>query len=96
MLQKFLSLDEFITPGLIKPFYLLGLALIALSALLGLLGGLALLFVSPGVALTTILTTLISCALGLIGLRVTAELYLAIFRLHDRFVGGHPKDGIPE
>lgn len=96
MFSKFLSLDEFITPGLIKPFYLLGLALIGLSALLGILGGLAAVLVSPGLAVTTILTTLIGAALGFIGLRVTAELYLAIFRLHDRFVGGHPKDGIPE
>lgn len=96
MFSKFLSLDEFITPGLIKPFYLLGLGLIVLSAVLGLLGGLASLFVSPALGFTTILTTLIGSALGFIGLRVTAELYLAVFRLHDRFVGGHPKDGIPE
>jgi hypothetical protein len=96
MFSKFLSLDEFITPGLIKPFYLLGMALIALSALLGILGGLAALIVSPGLAFTTILTTLIGSVLGFIGLRVTAELYLAVFRLHDRFVGGHPKDPIPE
>ncbi|WP_407050193.1 DUF4282 domain-containing protein [Methyloraptor flagellatus] len=96
MISKFLSLDEFITPGLIKPFYLVGLACLSLYALLGLLGGLGSLFVSPSVGLTILLSTVVSVTLGFIGLRITAELYLAIFRLHDRFVGGHPKDGIPE
>lgn len=96
MLSKFLSLDEFITPGLIKPFYLVGLACLALFALLGLLSALGMLFLSPMAGLSALLGTLIGTALGFIGLRITAELYLAVFRLHDRFVGGHPKDGIPE
>jgi hypothetical protein len=96
MLDKFLSLDTFITPGLIKPFYYVGLVLVGLSGLFGVLSGLGLLLYSPLTGLTTIITSTIGCALGLLGVRITAELYLAIFRLHDRFVGGHPKDGIPE
>lgn len=96
MLAKFLSLDEFITPGLIKPLYLLGLALIGLGAVVGVLAGFAGMFVSFGGGLVAILWTLISAVMSVIGLRVFVEVYLAVFRLHDRFVGGHPKDGIPE
>jgi hypothetical protein len=96
MFSKFLTLDEFITPGLIKPLYLLGLALIVLFTLLGVLTGFAVLFSSPGAGLTAILTSLISAVISFIGLRISFEVYLAVFRLHDRFVGGHPKDRIPE
>ncbi|MBT9289300.1 DUF4282 domain-containing protein [Prosthecodimorpha staleyi] len=96
MLNKFLSLDEFVTPSLIKPLYLLGLALIGLSAVLGVLGSLALLISAPAAALFGLLSTVIWSTMAAIGLRIFVELYQAVFRLHDRFVGGHPKDGIPE
>ncbi|MDR3375414.1 MAG: DUF4282 domain-containing protein [Ancalomicrobiaceae bacterium] len=96
MLNKFLSLDEFITPGLIKPFYFVALGLTALGTLLGVLGGLGALIFSPLTGLITILTALIAGVAYAIGIRMFSELFIAVFRLHDRFVGGHPKDGIPE
>ncbi|MDR3496532.1 MAG: DUF4282 domain-containing protein [Ancalomicrobiaceae bacterium] len=96
MPNKFLSLGEFITPGLITPFYFVGLGLTALGTLLGVLGGLGLLIYSPLAGLTTIFTALIAGIAYAIGIRMFAELFIAVFRLHDRFVGGHPKDGVPE
>lgn len=90
MLSKFLSLDEFITPGLIRPFYLVALGLIGLSALIGVLNGIFALDIK------TVLHAIINATLSFIGIRLFMELFLAVFRLHDRFVGGHPKDGIPE
>ncbi len=96
MLNKFLSLDEFLTPGLIKPFYLLALAVAGLATLFGVLGGLGTMLYSPVGGLMTILISLIGGVAYAIGIRFFCELFIAVFRLHDRFVGGHPKDGLPE
>ena len=96
MITKFLKLDEFLTPGLIKPFYLVALGLTALGTLLGMLGGLGLLIFSPLTGLITIFTSLVAGIAYAIGIRFFCEMYIATFRLHDRFVGGHPKDGLPE
>ncbi|MEJ1160770.1 DUF4282 domain-containing protein [Prosthecomicrobium sp. N25] len=90
MLSKFLTLDEFITPGLVRRLYPLGLALIALGALLDIMVSLV------SLSLIGLLWAIIRATMAFIVLRVMAELYFAIFRLHDRFVGGHPKDPIPE
>jgi hypothetical protein len=96
MLSKYLSLDEFLTPGLIKPFYLVALGLTALGTLFGVLGGLGTMIYSPVGGLITILISLIAGLAYAIGIRFFSELFIAVFRLHDRFVGGHPKDGMPE
>ena len=96
MFNKYLSLDEFLTPGLIKPFYLVALGLTALGTLVGILGGLGMMIYSPLGGLITILTSLVAGVAYAIGIRFFCELFIAVFRLHDRFVGGHPKDGLPE
>jgi len=96
MVNKYLSLNEFITPGLIKPFYLLALGLTALGALFGVLGGLSSMIYSPVGGLITILISLLSGVAYCVAIRFFCELFIAVFRLHDRFVGGHPKDGLPE
>ena len=95
-MTRFLTLNEFLTPGLLKPFYYLTLGLTGLGTLFGLLGGFGLMFFSPISGLFTIMTTLLFGAVSAISIRFFCELYLAVFRLHDRFVGGHPKDGLPE
>lgn len=96
MFDKFLSLDEFLTPGLIKPFYLLALGLTLLGTLFGVLGGLGMMLYSPIGGLISILITILTGIGTGIGIRFFCELFIAVFRLHDRFVGGHPKDGLPE
>lgn len=96
MFSKFLSLDEFLTPGLIKPFYLLALGLTGLGTVFGVLGGLGTMIYSPIGGLITILITLFAGVGYAIAIRFFCELFIAVFRLHDRFVGGHPKDGLPE
>ena len=96
MFDKFLSLDEFLTPGLIKPFYLLALGLTLLGTIFGVLGGLGMMLYSPIGGLISILITVLTGIGTSIGIRFFCELFIAVFRLHDRFVGGHPKDGLPE
>jgi len=96
MFNKYLSLDEFITPGLVKPFYLVALGLTALGTLFGVLGGLGTMIFSPIGGLITILISLLAGVAYAIAIRFFCELFIAVFRLHDRFVGGHPKDGLPE
>ena len=96
MFNKYLSLDELITPGLVKPFYLVALGLTALGTLFGVLGGLGTMIFSPIGGLITILISLLAGVAYAIAIRFFCELFIAVFRLHDRFVGGHPKDGLPE
>jgi membrane protein implicated in regulation of membrane protease activity len=96
MFSKYLSLDEFLTPGLIKPFYLLALGLTALGTLFGVLSGLSSMIYSPIAGLIGVLISLLAGIAYAIAIRFFSELFIAVFRLHDRFVGGQPKDGLPE
>ncbi len=96
MFTKLTKLDEFLTPGLIKPFYLISLGLTALGTLIGVLSGLSILLFSPITGLITILTALVAGIAYAIAIRFFCELFIAVFRLHDSFVGGQPKDGLPE
>lgn len=95
-LSKFLNLDEFVTPNLLRPFYLLAMGLTALFGLFGVLGGLGMMVISPLGGLVTIITSLGSTALALFGIRLGCEAFIALFRMHSRFVGGHPRDEIPD
>jgi hypothetical protein len=96
MFDKFLKLDEFITPALLTPFYLASVGLAALFALFGALTGLGVMFVSPIAGITSIIVSLGGGILSIIGIRMGFEAFLAIMRLHTRFVGGHPRDRVPD
>lgn len=94
--DRFLSLDEFITPDLMRPFYLLAIALAALTGLVGALGGLLTMLASPIGGLFTVLLSVGGALVAILGIRMGFEAYIAIMRLHARFVGGHPADPIPD
>lgn len=94
--DRFLTLDEFVTPDLLRPFYLAAIGLVALSGLVGALGGLFSMLVAPIGGLIAVLLSLAGAALGILGIRMAFEAYIALMRLHARFVGGHPRDPIPD
>lgn len=83
MLGDFLSFDKFIFPRIVRLVYLVGLVLIALSAIVGVLGGFAMMFAEPGAGLLTIVMALIGAALGALVWRVVVEFWLVIFSIND-------------
>ena len=96
MLDRLLALDTFLAPRLVRPFYLIGAALALLWGLSGFLVGLVLLVQVPWAGLFVITFALISALLLFLGVRLFAEGLIATFRMHARFVGGGPRDPIPE
>ncbi len=95
MYDQLLTLDAFLAPRLLRPFYLIGSALALLWGLSGFLVGLVLLVQVPWAGLFVISFALISALLLFLGVRLFAEGLIATLRLHGRVVGGGPKDPIP-
>ena len=92
---KLLSLDVFLGREFVRPFHLAASALALMLTASGLLIGLALMAQSFVIGLFVALTM---AALGvslLLGARLLAEIYIATSRMHERFIGGEPRDPIP-
>lgn len=96
MYAQLFALDAFLAPKLLRPFYLIGMALALLWGLSGFLVGLVLLLQVPWAGLLTIAFSLGSAALLFLGVRLLAEGLIATLRMHARFVGGSPGDPIPQ
>jgi hypothetical protein len=75
--------DRFITPSIIKFFYLLAVLVIALSGLSLLFAGLAQMPVSPLGGLATIISSLVGTLVGVIAIRIGAEFVLITFRINE-------------
>lgn len=75
--------DRFITPSIVKPFYWLVIALIALFGLSGVFSGLATMAVSPFGGFVVVLSSIISVVVGIVFSRIVAELILIIFRINE-------------
>jgi predicted membrane metal-binding protein len=75
--------DRFITPSIVKPFYWLVIALIALFGLSGVFSGLAVMAVSPFGGFIFVLSSIISVVVGVVSTRIVAELVLIIFRINE-------------
>ena len=96
MFAQFAALDAFLAPRLVRPFYLLGLALALLWTLIGLFASLVLLVQLPLLGVLAMAFVLASAAFGILAVRIAAEAAIAVFRMHVRFVGGGPNDPIPD
>lgn len=71
-MQKYLNLNELITPTIIRLVYWIGIALIVLGALGSVFGGFG-----------AFVFGLIGAAIGLVLWRVWCEVMLILFRIHD-------------
>jgi len=83
------SFDKKIAPSIIKPLYWIGMLLIVLGGIIFFFSGFFGLFTLgffPG--LWTMITSILFVIFGVLGLRVSAEICLAIFEIHDKTVGG--------
>jgi hypothetical protein len=75
--------DRFITPGIIKTFYWLVIALVILFGISGIFSGLAAMAVSPFAGVIIVLYSLAGIVVGIIFSRIAAEFVLIIFRINE-------------
>ena len=75
--------DRFITPTIIKSFYLLVIALISLFGVSGIFSGLATMAISPFGGFIVILSSIASVIVGVVFSRIAAEFILIVFRINE-------------
>lgn len=82
-LRDLFQWDRFITVHIIKIFYWLAIALIALLGISGMLSGLTAMAISPFGGLITILVSLAGICVGVVFSRILAEFILIVFRINE-------------
>ncbi|BEV46410.1 DUF4282 domain-containing protein [Afipia carboxidovorans] len=75
--------DRFITPTIIKTFYWLVIALVILSGISGIFGGLLQMAVSPFAGFIMVLMAIAGVVAGIVFSRIIAELVLIVFRINE-------------
>ena len=93
ILSRFWTFDSLLGGSIIKILYYLGLVGIALYVLFGIVASLGMGQYSAGGGLAGLILTLVFGVIGVVFWRVTCELWLIIFRIHDRL--GDIRDRLP-
>jgi predicted membrane metal-binding protein len=75
--------DRFITPTIIKTFYWLVIALVALFGISGIFSGLATMAISPFGGFLMLLSSIAGVIVGIVFSRITAEFILIVFRINE-------------
>ena len=75
--------DRFITPTIIKTFYWLVIALIALMGISGIFTGLSAMAISPFGGFIVLLSSIASVVVGVVFTRIAAEFILIVFRINE-------------
>jgi predicted membrane metal-binding protein len=75
--------DRFITPTIVKTFYVLVVALIILFGISGIFSGLAMMAISPFGGFLVVLSSIASVLVGIIFSRIITELILIVFRINE-------------
>lgn len=83
MFKDFLRFDRYLTPSIIRLFYLLQVVLIVLVALSSIIGAFAMMSYSVMAGLTYLLATLIGAAAGLIAARIVTEIVMVLFQNNE-------------
>ncbi|MBP6011399.1 MAG: DUF4282 domain-containing protein [Alphaproteobacteria bacterium] len=78
------SFDKKIAPTIIKPIYWIGLVLIVLGGIISFFTGFGWLFSSFFYGLWMMITSIIFVIFGVLGLRIAAEICLAVFEIHEK------------
>jgi Domain of unknown function (DUF4282) len=81
------SFDKKIAPTIIKPIYWIGLVLIVLGGVIFFFTGFFGLFSHFFAGLWAMITSIIGVVFGVLGLRIAAEICLAVFEIHERVTG---------
>jgi drug/metabolite transporter (DMT)-like permease len=82
------SFDKKIAPAIIKPIYWVGLVLIVLGGIISFFAGFFGLFSHFFAGLWTMVASVVWVVFGVLGLRIGAEICLAVFEIHERTTGG--------
>ena len=82
------SFDKKVAPAIIKPIYWIGLVLIVLGGVIYFFYGFGWLFSAFFYGLWMMITSILFVIFGVLGLRIAAELCLAVFEIHDKSIGG--------
>ena len=75
--------DRFITPTIVKTFYVLVVALIVLFGISGIFSGLGMMAISPFGGFLVVLSSIASVVVGIIFSRIVTELILIVFRINE-------------
>ena len=81
--QDLFQWDRFITPTIIKTFYWLIMAVIALFGIAGILSALSTMAISPFYGFILLLSSIASVVVGVIFARIAAEFILIVFRINE-------------
>jgi hypothetical protein len=81
--QDLFQWDRFITPTIVKTFYVLVVALIILFGISGIFSGLAMMAMSPFGGFLVVLSSITSVLVGIIFSRIVTELILIVFRINE-------------
>ena len=83
MLKDFMNFDRYLTPSIIRIFYLLQIVLICLFGLASLLGGLGMMPYSFFGGLFGVLGALIGTAVGVVAARIVTEIIMVVFQNNE-------------
>jgi hypothetical protein len=92
--QDLFQWDRFITPTIIKTFYWLVIALIALLGISSIFSGLATMAISPFGGFLVILYSIASVIVGIVFTRIGAEFVLIVFRINEHLGAIRDQDGM--
>ncbi len=82
-LQDFLTFDRYLTPSIIRIFYLLQVALIGLFGLVNVLAAFAAMAYSVLTGLAWLLSAVIGTAVGLLAARIITEIVMVVFQNNE-------------
>jgi Domain of unknown function (DUF4282) len=82
-LRDFLTLERYLTPSIIRAFYLLLVALIAAFGIINILAAFAAMAYSllPGIA--WLVSSIVGTAVGLLGARIVTEVVMVLFKNNE-------------
>jgi hypothetical protein len=82
-LRDLFQWERFITPSIIKVFYLLAVIIIVVSGLSGILSGLVMLMLQPLAGLVLVVSSVLGMMAGVIFVRILSEFVLITFRINE-------------
>ena len=82
-LRDLFQWERFITPSIIKVFYLLAVIITVVFGLSGILSGLVMMMLQPLTGLLLVVTSVLGTLAGVILVRILSEFVLITFRINE-------------
>jgi hypothetical protein len=91
--DDFLQWDRFVTPSIIKPFYVLAVVVVVLFGLAGMISALGTMVINPITGLLMLIAGFAAMLAGIVFARIAAELVLIIFRINEHLGAIRNREG---